>query len=143
MIPNKKIDDEERGLRKTLQRMTILEELKKVKTHPTAEEVFKAVKKRLPNVSLATVHRNLDDLAGVGLILRLKVGGELKRFDATVGEHYHVRCLKCGRVADLPFKPFMVIRKEVKNIKGFCVSGHSLEYYGTCARCMGNRKHMQ
>ncbi|MGE5577510.1 MAG: Fur family transcriptional regulator, partial [Syntrophothermus sp.] len=52
----------------TRQRQIILEELKNVTTHPTADEVYEMVRRRLPRISLGTVYRNLELLAEEGII---------------------------------------------------------------------------
>ena len=61
--------------RMTRQRAVILEELRKVKTHPTADELYSIVRERLPRISLGTVYRNLDFLADTGEIRRLEAAG--------------------------------------------------------------------
>lgn len=70
-------------IRLTTQRQIILEELAKVKTHPTASELYDMVRKRLPRIGLGTVYRNLELMADSGMILKIEVGGTQKRFDAT------------------------------------------------------------
>ena len=89
------------NMRLTAQRQVILEELSKVTSHPTANEVYDMVRRRLPRIGLGTVYRNLELMADVGVILKLEVGGTQKRFDATVEPHYHVRCTSCGKVNDI------------------------------------------
>lgn len=122
-------------MRMTSQRLAILEELRKVRIHPTAEELHCIIKRRLPTISLATVYRNLEELSQRGAIVKLACGGEQRRFDGFPDEHYHARCLRCGKVEDLPLKPLEAIRSAGKRIKGFSVTGHSLEYVGTCVDC--------
>ena len=82
--------------RMTRQRAVILEELRKVKTHPTADELYSIVRERLPRISLGTVYRNLDFLADTGEIRRLEAAGTTKRFDGDISWHQHVRCIHCG-----------------------------------------------
>jgi Fur family transcriptional regulator, ferric uptake regulator len=84
--------------RMTSQRRIILEELRKTKTHPTADELYVVARKRLPKISLGTVYRNLDQLAESGEILKLEMCGCQKRFDGNTHEHFHARCQGCGRV---------------------------------------------
>ena len=72
---------EQSPLRMTYQREIILEELKKTKTHPTADELYTTVRQRIPHISLATVYRNLETLANSGLVRKLEVIGRQKRFD--------------------------------------------------------------
>ena len=83
----------------TRQRRVILQELQKVTTHPTADQVYDMVRKKLPRISLATVYRNLDLLAQDGLISKLDGGAQL-RFDGNPADHYHIRCTRCQRVDD-------------------------------------------
>ena len=91
--------------RKTRQRQVILEELQAVTSHPTAVELYQLVRRRLPRVSLGTVYRNLDLLARMGLIEKKEHSGGEARFDANTAQHDHLRCVRCGRVDDLPTPP--------------------------------------
>ncbi|MCJ7604005.1 MAG: transcriptional repressor, partial [Desulfobulbaceae bacterium] len=68
-------------LRMTKQRQVILEELRKVKTHPTADDMYQMLRKKMPKISLGTVYRNLEILSESGIIQKLDVGGTQKRFD--------------------------------------------------------------
>ena len=123
--------------RMTRQRAVILEELRKVKSHPTADEVYSIVRERLPRISLGTVYRNLDFLADTGEILKLEAAGSTKRFDGDVSWHQHVRCMHCGRIGDVmtPQTP-----PEVKGLRveGFTITGARVEYDGVCERCSGS-----
>lgn len=121
--------------RMTAQRRVLLEALRGVRTHPTADELFRMVRRRLPSISLATVYRNLEELSRSGVILKLATAGEQKRFDGFPEEHYHVRCVRCGRVEDVMVKPIPAIGAAAKRIEGFRVGGYTLEYYGECRRC--------
>ena len=69
--------------------------------HPTADEVYQVVRKRLPRISLGTVYRNLDVLSESGEISRLDRCGAQYRFDGDLEQHYHIRCSSCGRVDDI------------------------------------------
>ena len=89
-------------MRKTKQREVILEELMKLRAHPSADELYERVKKRLPRISLGTVYRNLEMLSREGIIHRLETAGSQKRFDGETGDHQHIRCVRCGRIDDLP-----------------------------------------
>ena len=66
-------------LKLTKQRKVILEELRKLKTHPSADEIYNIVRERLPRISLGTVYRNLEILSDAGVILKLDVAGSQKR----------------------------------------------------------------
>ncbi len=85
-------------MKKSKQRDTIYSLLKKVKYHPTADELYLEVKKLLPKVSLATVYRNLEQLEQHGLIKLLP--GKVKRYDGNIEVHQHLSCPKCGEICD-------------------------------------------
>jgi Fur family ferric uptake transcriptional regulator len=122
-------------LRMTPQRSIILEELRKTKSHPTADEVYALVRRRLPRVSLATVYRNLDTLTRAGLIQTVELGGCPRRYDSWVDDHIHVRCLDCGRVDDITDGLLRRTRKRVEEVSGYSISGHHLEFTGRCPGC--------
>jgi len=127
-------------MRLTTQRQIILEELGKVKTHPTANEVYDMVRKRLPRIGLGTVYRNLELMSETGIILKLEVGGTQKRFDATVDPHYHIRCLSCGRVNDIELPVMEEINKTAAEISQYQVLGHHIEFSGICGDCSSQDK---
>ena len=124
------------NMRLTNQRQVILEELRKVKSHPTANEVYDMVRTRLPRIGLGTVYRNLDLLAEKGIIKKLEVGGEQKRFDGDTSQHYHIRCVDCHRVEDI----FIEIDKELERNASSCcnyqILGHHVEFSGICSSCL-------
>ncbi len=123
------------NLRMTRQRRVILEELCKVDTHPSADEVYAMVRKRLPRISLGTVYRNLEILAESGDIQKLEPGGTLKRFDGKTEHHYHLRCIRCDRVVDAPADFDVTIKHDLKNATDFKIIGHKLEFIGICPEC--------
>ncbi len=121
-------------LRMTRQRRIILEELRKVDTHPTADQLYLSVRDRLPRISLATVYRNLELLVREGLIQRLEFGGSQKRFDSNPEEHHHLRCLSCGEVRDSSAR-IPALQRAAHQSGGYEITGYHLEFTGFCARC--------
>ncbi len=122
-------------MRLTTQRQVILEELARVTSHPTANEVYDMVRKRLPRIGLGTVYRNLELMAESGLILKLEVGGTQKRFDATTDLHYHIRCTACGKVDDIKLPVQQEINKIAARATDYHILGHHVEFSGICASC--------
>ena len=120
--------------RMTRQRQIILEELRKVDSHPSADEVYEMVRKRLPRISLGTVYRNLEILSELGEIQKLELGGDLKRFDRKPNKHYHIRCLNCGRVDDAPIAPLNQVEDELYGATVYTIIGHRLEFEGHLIR---------
>ncbi|MFH0960025.1 MAG: transcriptional repressor [Pseudomonadota bacterium] len=123
------------NLRDTSQRRAILEELLKLKTHPTANELYEIVRLRIPKISLGTVYRNLELLAETGVIQKLDTAGAQKRFDGMLGEHYHVRCVKCGRVDDLDLPFLNSLNKSAALSGNYEIISHHLEFEGICPEC--------
>jgi len=123
------------NMRLTTQRQIILEELAKVTSHPTANEVYDMVRRRLPRIGLGTVYRNLELMAESGLILKLEVGGTQKRFDATVSPHYHIRCLECGKVDDMEIPVQHHINDIATAACDYQILGHHIEFSGVCNNC--------
>jgi Fur family ferric uptake transcriptional regulator len=119
----------------TRQRRVILEELRNVKTHPSADEIYEIVRKRLPRISLGTVYRNLEILSESGDIQKLEPGCSLKRFDGNPTAHCHIRCVRCDRIADAPMVPDLEIDLERVNSTDFEIIGHRLEFLGVCPTC--------
>lgn len=123
------------NMRLTTQRQIILEELSKVRSHPTANEVYDMVRKRLPRIGLGTIYRNLELMAESGIILKLEVGGTQKRFDATVESHYHIRCTSCGKVDDIDIEVQDNINEIAAQSSDYKVLGHHIEFSGICEDC--------
>ncbi len=119
----------------TTQRKLILEELRRVRSHPTADQVYELVRRRLPKISLGTVYRNLDLLAQAGDVLR--IGGEMTqmRFDGRTCPHYHIRCTQCGRVDDIEAGPVLGIEDAVRSKTDYQLTGHTIEFQGVCPAC--------
>lgn len=119
----------------TRQRQVILEELRNVASHPSADEIYEMVRKRMPRISLGTVYRNLEILAECGEIRKLELGCSLKRFDGVAEEHYHIRCLHCDRVYDVPPPSRIRITHKLKGCDDFQIIGHRFEVIGICPTC--------
>jgi Fe2+ or Zn2+ uptake regulation protein len=129
---------EQAGWRFTRQRAEVFAYLKSVDSHPTAEQVFVAVRQRMPNISLATVYKALEALVDAGVAARLadNTGGPA-RYDGRAEAHYHLRCERTGRLQDLslPYDPQLLERIAPELIaslreQGFEVLGHRLEVVG-------------
>lgn len=123
------------GLRVTRQRQVLLDELRKVCNHPTADELYQMARQRLPRISLGTVYRNLELMAENGMIQKLEVGGTQKRFDGNVVPHCHVRCLGCGRVDDLELSLDLDLDALARKRTGYTILRHSIEFSGLCPDC--------
>ena len=117
---------DKRSRRNTRQRQVVLEELKNLGSHPTAAELYEIARRRLPKISLGTVYSNLELLAQLGVIRKLQTSGSVARFDGDRGRHYHVCCVRCGRVDDAQGLPTDPLEHEIKSL-GFRVLVHAAQ----------------
>lgn len=122
-------------VRMTRQRRVILEEIRKLDEHPSAEEIYDLVRKRLPRISLGTVYRNLETLSELGEIQKLEFGGTIKRFDGHTEPHYHIRCNLCDCIDDAPMSLLKDIEDRVSSVTDYRIIGHRLEFVGLCPEC--------
>lgn len=119
--------------RSTKQKTAIIEYLRSVKTHPSAETVYLALKKKMPQLSLGTVYRNLDAYAKNGQSLLFEVKGQ-QRFDGDVSPHSHFACETCGGVQDLWFAlPHAKVKKHLS--RGAKVKSIDVLIKGQCDVC--------
>ena len=117
------------------QREEILEYLRSVKTHPTAEEVYSEVRKKDKNISLGTVYRNLDRLSKENLILRIEIANGKDRFDRDISSHYHAVCKECGGIVDIFVDYFHNIDKVVEKEINCKVLSHNVIFNTICQNC--------
>ena len=127
-------------LRMTRQRRVILEELKKVCTHPTADVVYQIVRRRLPEISLGTVYRNLEILSENGMIRKLELGGTRRRYDGNTEMHHHIRCVRCGKVEDLPTGFSPIAKGALCENCGYEILDYRLELVGLCPKCRQSKR---
>ncbi len=123
----------------TIQRKVILEELSLLKSHPTADELFQIVRIRLPKISLATVYRNLADLAASGKIRKTELPGGKARFETKIEPHFHLRCVHCEAIEDLPLSK-EEIGDFLKDKVTRRVQDFELCFSGLCRSCQELRK---
>jgi Fe2+ or Zn2+ uptake regulation protein len=131
----------EAGWRFTRQREAVYAHLRSVDCHPSAEQVYAAVKEQIPHISLATVYKALEALVDAGLASKLPDPSGPARFDCRVDRHYHFRDVETGQVHDLPtpYDPNLVDKldptlQESLRRRGFRVTGHHLELLGHLPR---------
>ncbi len=125
----------ESGVRITPQRHAVLEYLLNAMTHPTADEIYKALEGKFPNMSVATVYNNLRVLREIGLVRELSYGDASSRFDCNTSEHYHIICNDCGKIVDFHYPSLDEVESLAEQVTGFEISHHRMELYGKCEEC--------
>lgn len=123
------------GVRITPQRHAILEYLIESMSHPTADEIYKALEGKFPNMSVATVYNNLRVFKEIGLVNELTYGDSSSRFDYVTTDHYHIICELCGNIKDFHYPGLDEVEALAESITGFKVENHRMEVYGTCPDC--------
>lgn len=123
------------GVRPTSQRRAILESLVRMRSHPTAEELFAVVRRDRPNISLATVYKSLESLVAAGLVIKLGGGKGAVRYDGRTDSHYHARCSACGVVLDVEADSGFLAALQGLSLPLARLDRIRLEFHGVCRRC--------
>ena len=124
------------GLRMTRQRRVILDQFVTPGRHFTADDVYLKVRQELPNISLGTVYRNLDILSQAGRIRKINLGQGQRQYDGGLHRHYHVQCVHCGKVADVPADRMGDLNAAARETSDFEILDHELGFCGVCAECL-------
>jgi Fur family transcriptional regulator, ferric uptake regulator len=121
----------------TTQRKFIIRELKKLKTHPTADEFYDFIRKKTPKISIASVYRNLEVLSSLGMIAKLETSGRQNRFDGNTSMHHHLKCSKCEGYSDFDPEGAQILSESMDKIKGLNagIEGFSIVFTGLCSKC--------
>ena len=121
------------GLKVTPQRQLLFRLMHGNTMHPTAEALFSDASVQMPGISLRTVYQTLTDLASMGELRLIDVGGGAVRFDPNVEDHHHVVCQTCGNVRDVYVAASQELR--IDGLDGFSVDSTSILFHGSCASC--------
>lgn len=131
--------------RNTIQRKLILNVVRSLCGHVSAEEVYDCIRREYPSVGKGTVYRNLNILAEEGEIRRVEIPDGPDRFDFTLKDHYHIRCVRCGQVSDVDMDIITDMDVRIKDKHGFKFLDYDILFKGICPECqrsdaMKNRK---
>jgi len=119
--------------RLTPQRLAIRKFLEGNFSHPSAEDVYGAVKKQFPTLSPATVYNTLEALQERGEIVEVGGDSAKMRFDPVVSEHHHLICVRCKKILDIPEKWKPILSEHDK--KGFQIIRSQVDFHGLCPQC--------
>jgi len=122
-------------LKITPQRVAIYRVLIQSKQHPTADRVFRAVKKEFPNISFDTVNRTLLTFADIGVVDVVEVFGGPKRFDPDMTDHHHLHCMVCGRIIDFEYEGYARLEVPKAIATTFKVISKRVVLKGLCDMC--------
>ena len=124
-----------RGVRVTPQRAAIYRALAERVDHPTAEALYRQVRRLYPRVSPNTVYYTLGVLKQAGLVQEVNYWHDRARFDAEIGLHHHLICLGCRKIQDVKDRALDRLAVAARWRGQFRVIGHRVEFHGYCAAC--------
>lgn len=123
------------GLKVTPQRQVTFDYLVSSVNHPTAEEIYLEVRKKLPHIPLTSIYRILDQFHDLGVIRKVPSKNSTRRYEANVLPHHHLVCLHCDGIWDIPIEDFASPSLPESNSTGFRISHSEIYFYGRCAEC--------
>ena len=131
----------EHGYSVTVQRRVIFDTVVRRGDHPTADAVFKDVKRRIPGVSRTTVYRVLEMLVELGAISKANTPGAATRFDPNTRRHHHLFCTRCEKIIDIEDQR---VDRSVKVPDGrshsFQIESFAVHFHGLCEECRHESK---
>jgi len=123
------------GFRITPQRVAIVQYIMNTDSHPSADDLYKAIKKKYPMVSLATVYKTLELLGKIGVVKQLSFP-DGSRYDANTDGHINLVCWNCGKIEDInDEKSLEVLESNVAKKSKYKILGRRFELYGYCNEC--------
>ncbi len=125
----------EKGLKITPQRSLIFDELSKATDHPTADAIYKRVRKSLSNISFDTVYRTLLSFTEIGIVNLVEGSGEQKRFEPNLHQHHHFRCIKCHTIYDFDHDAYNDIAVPEAVQKQGVIINKRVVLEGVCSKC--------
>jgi Fur family transcriptional regulator, peroxide stress response regulator len=126
----------------TPQRLAVIQALLASENHPSADEICAAVRRSHPHVSLATVHRILEQFCQVGEASKVTLLHDLARYDGNVEPHHHIVCIRCRRVNDIEIPGVDRLLEGRTSLGQFALLRCSLEIDALCRRCQLAEKRM-
>lgn len=123
-------------MNKTAQRDAILSELRAHNSHPTADKLYEVLRKKLPQISLGTVYRNLEQMASRGTIKKLSLAGHQKRFDGDLSRHYHIRCPHCDQITNIKVDDLVKLDNQFHEVsQSIGCDNYYFELVSLCDEC--------
>lgn len=123
--------------RQTFQKSLTLDAVKAMQCHPTADQVYAYVAEKYPEISRATIYRNLNQLSEAGEISRVKNPCGADRFDHITHKHYHFICSCCHQLTNVDIPDIGHLAKLCEEQTGAKVEESQIFFGGICKNCAG------
>jgi Fur family peroxide stress response transcriptional regulator len=125
----------ENGIAVTHQRQVLYEVMKTMHGHPSPEEVYVRVKKKVPAISLATVYKNIHLFVESGVFREVSMHHGSVRVEMNGDPHHHMVCPKCRTITDIGENELGLVAKRNRLPGGFLVERYAVDVIGICAKC--------
>ena len=129
---------QENGIAVTHQRQVLYEVMKSMHGHPSPEEVYARVKKKIPAISLATVYKNIHLFVESGVFREVSMHHGSVRVEMNREPHHHMVCSKCKGITDIGEKELGLVSTHRRLPGGFLVERYAVDVIGVCAKCQGD-----
>lgn len=126
--------------RNTIQKQLILNAVRNLRNHPTADDVYNYIVQNHPNISKGTVYRNLNSLAEDGILIKISVPDAADRFDDTLKKHYHIKCMECKEFMDVNLDYMQELDDKVSEMTKYKIFSHDIVFKGICQSCADKSK---
>ena len=126
--------------RSTIQKDLILNTVRDLQTHVTADYLYDYLVSKYPSISRGTVYRNLNILCEEGLIKKVKTPDGADFFDFSLHNHYHVKCVSCGKISDVDMAELPDMLHRISDKHGYDIYGYNLFFEGYCPNCRKEKK---
>ncbi|MFK5883869.1 MAG: transcriptional repressor [Candidatus Izemoplasma sp.] len=122
----------EKGISPLYTRVKIFEYLEMKKSHPTADEIYKALVGELPTLSKTTVYNVLKLLIEKDIVKSVNIGDNEMKYEFVTKEHSHFKCCDCGKLFDIPL---VSTTYDSKDLNGFRIDESQVLFKGICPSC--------
>ena len=123
----------EHGIKVTPQRLSIVDELYG-QVHMSVDELYTAIKKKFPSISLATVYKNINAMLEKAFILEVKIPNHKSKYELSKMSHSHVMCEACGKVEDISLD-LQAVAQKAANLSSYKINDDALILTGICPNC--------
>ena len=125
------------GRKVTPQRQLLFQLMHENDQHPTAEALFAEASAQMPGISLRTVYQTLNELAELGELQFIEIGGGPTRFDPNLDDHHHVVCSDCGHIRDVQVSGASALHPS--GAEDFVINEVGVVFQGVCSSCEKSR----
>ncbi|MEE9542975.1 MAG: transcriptional repressor [Thermodesulfobacteriota bacterium] len=125
-----------KGFKLTPQRIAILEFLEGNTDHPSADDIYQAIRLTHPTVSIATVYNTVETLRDKGFIIEITIDPERKHYDPNANRHHHIICTDCAKIGDIFEDYSETLNLPIEMMREFTLTGNHINFYGLCRDCI-------